>query len=259
VRSSLVLAVVLIVLPGSYCLAQDDTTPKAPRLIIKLPDNIAPESVWINYLVDRRISGTSLPGLQSNSREFVILCVRNSEGKPENTKVVMYSRGCEFKTYDLDLVGDADVEKRFRCDPLPTHTLHGFIPPGELPSTIYKQVEKRIDIVGKLEADWMFSFFTQPTQGGFAGSILGGFSVPLGVIGTIDPDEQGKFEITIPDFTRDPIFAKWKTQFGVIETGLRDKKVGASLGTIKPKDTSSRPGLNVQADYPDPVVFTKSH
>lgn len=258
-RSRLVLAAVLIVLAGSYCFPQDDNTPKSPRLVIKLPDNIAPDAVWIRYLVDREISGRKSPRLQVNSREFVILRVRNSEGKPENVKVVMYSPGCEFKTFDLDLVGDADVEKQFQCDPLPTKTLRGFIPPGEPPHAIFWRVEKRLDIAGELEGDWICDFFLQTKQGGFAGSCLTS-PLSLGMIGIVDPDEQGKFEITIPDFTRDPIFTQWKNDFGIIEMGLRDKKVEMWLGAIKPKDsTSTRPGLAVQADYPDPIIFTRMH
>ena len=241
--------------------AQDDSTPKAPRLLIKLPENIAPEAVWIRYLVDRQISGKESPRLKVNSREFIILRVRNSEGKPENVKVVMYSPGCQFKIYDLDLIGDADAEERFQCDPLPTKTLRGFIPSGELPSAIYKRVEKRLDIVGELEPDWLCGFFLQTKQGfSFSGSCMGS-PVPLGIIGTIDPNNQGRFEITMPDFTTDPVFTgEAKAHFGVIETGLRDKKTEASLGAIKPKDRISwRPGLNVQTDYPDPIIFTRSH
>ena len=258
-RSTPVLALVLILLAGCCCFSQEDHTPLAPRLIIKLPDNIEPEAVWIRYVVDRQISGKESPRLQRGSRGFTILRVRNSEGKPENVKVVMYSPGCEFRTYDLDLVGDADVEERFECDPLPTKTLHGFIPPGELPAPFIRGLEKRLDIAGELDADWICSFFLQTKRGSFAGSCLSS-PVPLGTIGTIDPDDQGRFEVTIPDFTHDPVFTEWKTRFGVIETGLRDKKVQVSLGAIKPKDDAPlRPGLNVQADYPDPIIFTRSH
>jgi hypothetical protein len=48
----------------------------------------------------------------------------------------------------------------------------------------------------------------------------------------------GDFDITIPDFTRDPLFkgpgdASGFGNFGLIEFVLRDKKIGRGLASIK--------------------------
>jgi hypothetical protein len=194
--------------------------------------------------------------LEGDSHEYVILRVRNAEGQPENVKIVLYSPGCEFKVFDLNLVGDSDVEKRFQCDPLPVKKLHAFIPVIEIPRTLYSAVDKRVDVVGELEAQWICSFFLQPRGGSCLGS-----GVPLGTLGTISPADGGKFEITIPDFSRDPEFKSSSQRQGdinVIEMLLRDLRVGVALGAIQPKDsTSPIRGLKVQAEYPDPLVFTK--
>ena len=50
-----------------------------------------------------------------------------------------------------------------------------------------------------------------------AGSCLGS-AIPLGTVGQLDPARKGIFEMTIPDFTRDPVFGKFARQekFGVI-------------------------------------------
>lgn len=194
--------------------------------------------------------------LEGNSREYVILRERNPEGQPENVKIVLYSPGCEFKVYDLNLVGDSDVEKRFQCDPLPVKKLHAFIPVTEIPRTVYSAIDKRVDVVGELEADWICSFFLRPGGGSCLGS-----AVPLGILGTIDPADEGKFEITIPDLSHDPALRhalQRESDFDVIEMFLRDHKVGVALGAIKAKEsTSPIRGLKVQAEYPDQVVFTK--
>jgi hypothetical protein len=249
--------VALAVLCARACFAQTSGgSPKAPRLILKLPDNIAPDSVWIRYLVDHRISRGERMQLEGDSREYVILRVRNPEGQPENVKIVLYSPGCEFKVYDLNLLGDSDVEKRFQCDPLPVKKVHGFIPVTEIPRAIYSAIDKRVDVVGELEAEWMCSFFLGPNGGSCLSS-----GVPLNILGTIDPADEGRFEITIPDFSLDPAFRhaeRRERDFDVIEMLLRDHKVDVTLGGIKPKEsTSPIAGLKVQAEYPDPVVFTK--
>jgi hypothetical protein len=247
----------LAVLWATVCFAQTEAaSPTAPRIIVRFPDNIAPENVWIRYLVGNRISRGERMQIEGNSREYVIGRVRNSGSQPENAKIVLYSPGCKFKVYDLNPVGDSDVEKRFQCDPLPVKKLHAFIPVVEIPRTLYFTLDKRVDVVGELEAKWICSFFLQ----GQGGSCLGS-GVPLGVLGTISPADNGKFEITIPDFSLDPAFKRVNPQendFDLIEMLLLDHRVDVPFGTIKPKDkTSQIKGLKVQAEYPDPIVFTK--
>jgi hypothetical protein len=248
--------IVLALLCAGMSFAQTAVrSPTAPRLILRLPANIAPDNVWIRYLVDRRISRGERLELEGNSREYVIRRVRSAEGQPENVKIVLYSPGCEFKVYDLNLVGDSDVEKRFQCDPLPVKKLHAFISATEIPRTLYYAIDKKVDVVGDLEANWICSFFLGPTGGSCLGS-----AVPLGIVGTIDPADGGKFEITIPDLNLDPAFkhaSQQESDFDVIEM-LLYHRVGVAFGAIKPKgSTSPTPGLKVWAEYPDPIVFTK--
>ena len=181
-------------------------------------------------------------------------------------KIVLYSPGCEFKTYELDLHPGSDVEERFQCDPLPTKTLRGFIAPGEIPHAIYYALERRLNIVGTLDNDWTCTYFLQPppgSNGPMSGSCLSGLGPPLGSLGTLDPADGGKFEITIPDFTRDPIYkrdAAFRSHFGIIAVSLRDKSIDEFVGLIKPEnDSLERYGLRIQAEYPDPITFTRAH
>jgi len=85
----------------------------------------------------------------------------------------------------------------------------------------------KIDVVGDLDADWICSFFLQPTGGSCLGS-----DVPLGILGTVDPADKGKFELTIPDFGRDPAFkrAEWRSVPSTIGMLLQDHKVEFPLG-----------------------------
>jgi len=159
--------------------------------------------------------------------------------------------------YDLDLSSDSEITKQFQCDPLPSKTVHGFLRPEEIPRNI-GLAEKKLDIAGYLDGNWVCEFFFQPLPESTieAGSCLGS-DIPLGTVGQLDPARKGIFEMTIPDFTRDPVFGKFARQgkFGVIELALKEKKIGRSLGTIK-ADNSPELGLNVQDEYRDPVTFT---
>jgi hypothetical protein len=194
VRSKTLLALILAVISAPLSFPQSESV-TAPRIIIKVPEGIAPDAVWIRSLIGRYITRGERMHLEGNSREYVIPRARNTSGQPENVKIVLYSPGCEFKVYDLNLIGDSDVEEHFQCDPLPTTTLHGFIPPTEIPRGI---ADRKIDVRGDLDADWICGFFLQPTGGSCLGS-----DVPLGILGTIDPADKGKFELTIPDFGRE--------------------------------------------------------
>jgi len=119
-----------------------------------------------------------------------------------------------------------------------------------------------VDIAAYEDGDWVCRFFFQPRPEATiiqSGSCLGS-EIPLGTVGEIDPARGGNFEITLPDFTRDPVFDKFGEhgKFGVIDLALREKKIGRVLATIKPEDGPDR-GLNVQDEYREPLTFTTGH
>lgn len=240
------------------CCAQDSTTPRRPHITIKLPENIPSENVWVRYDVNRRISRGERLQLENGSREYVIPGFWMPNGEPEKAKIVLYSPGCEFKTYEVP----EDSIVNFRCDALPTKTVHGVIAPDQIPRTISYPIDKRVEVVGELDYDWTCSFLMQQNEGSFCGSCLGS-GVPLGVLGIIDPAEGGRFELAIPDFGRDPTFklaTEWKISFGAIEMGLRDGRSQFQLGGIMPKDAPKElRALQVATGYPETMEFTRVH
>ena len=83
----------------------------------------------------------------------------NTDDAPaEQAKVVIYAPGCQFKSYSLDLTSGSDVAVLFECHSLPTKSIHGFLAPSEIPSSMVA-TEKKLDIVGELEPDWVCDFF----------------------------------------------------------------------------------------------------
>lgn len=228
-----------------------------PRIVIDLPDNIPPETVWVRYaLYGPEGSGGRISSgekLKSESPHYYISALFG--GSPaRHAKVVMYAPGCQFAKYDLDLSGDSDTTTQFQCDTLPTKAIRGFLHPDEIPSNTVL-AEKKLDIAGYLDGDWVCEFFLQQTGGSCLGS-----DIPLGMVGELDPALHGFFDMTIPDFTFDPVFGTFARhgKFGVIRLPLKEKQIGRGLGTIT-AEKGPQFGLNVQRDYSDPVTFTRVH
>jgi hypothetical protein len=263
--SAKIIGLLIVSVVTSGCFLAQSTDPHVaigPRILVNLPDDIPSEATWIRYSLTGRTSTGATVRREPNLRQYVINTTVG--GIPaQYAKIVIYAPGCRFRIYNLELDGISDVSKQFECDPLSTKIVHGFLPPAQIPSSIFT-AEKTLDVVAELAGDWVCEFFFQPPRGStiiMGGSCLGS-AIPLGTVGEIDPAKGGAFEIAIPDFTRDPVFKGTGEiprtgNFDVIHLGLRDKKVKRVLGAIKPDDAGTERGLNVQVEYPSPVMFTR--
>jgi hypothetical protein len=261
VRKTIIRPLLLVVTACACGSAQGPATAAvAPRIIIDLPDNISPASVWIRYVLDGpegtggKISRGGTLKAEPNSQHFIPAVFGDAPAR--YARVVIYAQGCKFATYDLDLGSGSDVTEHFQCVPLPTKTVHGFLNIKKTPSRTYS--DKRLDVVGYLDGMWVCDFLPQQRRGATlieAGSCLDS-DIQLGTIGKTDPGSSGAFEITIPDFTRDPVFDRFAQngKFGFIELALEDKNRERIVTTIKAADRPEL-GLNVQKDYSDPVQF----
>lgn len=237
----------------------------APQIVISLPADIPPEVVWMRYALygpqgsggGGRRGETLTP--KPNRRHSISATFAGAPAR--YAKIVMYAPGCQFVTYDLDLESGSDITEQFQCVPLPSRKIRGFIPPNKIPSNRFLP-EKKLDIAAYEDGTWVCRFVLQHRREDAiieAGSCLGS-DIPLGKVGEIDTARDGNFEITIPDFTRDPVFDRFAEHrnFGVIELGLREKVIGHRLGSIKPLDGDNF-GLNIQVDYQEPIMFTTAN
>jgi len=247
----------MVLLLASYCSPQNNPArvAGAPRVTITLPDSIEPQTVWIRYaLVGPGGTGGRIQTIP-NVRQYVV------DGNGHEVRIVVYAPGCQFGTYVVTPSDGSEGVERFECQTLATKTIHGHIDPEEIPRTIYSETEKRLDIVGELEADWICNFFFAPPHASnvkIGGSCLVP-TVPLANLGVLDPARRGSFDIAIPDFGGDRAFRSndgLRTDY--IEMALHDKTVGAVMGIIKPKSAPSHPsGLKVQASYPEEMTFAR--
>jgi len=110
------------------------------------------------------------------------------EGKPAITlKAILYARGCQFTVLSVDLLSDATRNATFECLQLSTITLRGRISPP--PSGA-----GALDVEIRYLSSWDHKFF------GFSDGIVQSFSV-----GKASLNAGGRFQIQIPDFSKDPI------------------------------------------------------
>jgi hypothetical protein len=229
-----------------------------PRIVLRLPDSIASDTVTIWYFLMARQGKTGPVKPQRNVRQYVITGAIG--GQPARSATLyVYSPGCQFKVYDFALsalTDKSDVEQWFECVPLPQKSIHGFIAPTEIPRAFFPQ-QTELVISGKLEADWICSDAFRRVGGGGSCGVP---SIPLGKVGTLNPIEGGNFELTIPDFTEDPVFRSNSFNFGFLILLLKNGRVGCTGGaTFATNSHGSKRGLEIKTDYPDPVVCAPIH
>lgn len=251
-RASIGLLIVLVVAYRAFAQGVGGL-PAPPRIFIELPDNIPSESVWIRYAL-RGSGGTgAIVKREPNLRRYIIDSMVGVKAARE-ARIVVYAPGCQFKSYTIDMHAVSEVSEHFQCDPLPNKIVHGFLPPTEILSGKFMG-EKKLAISGEIEPDWVCGFFLEQ----IGGSCLGA-SIALGNVGELDPAGAGNFDITIPDFTRDPQFkithgAPAFSNFGEIIFVLRDK-TSRRTWLIKPENAGPESGLNIENEYANPVEFT---
>jgi len=117
--------------------------------------------------------------------------------------------------------------------------------------------EGGIVISGKLEAIWICGDAFRRVGGGGSCGVP---SIPLGKVATLNPIEGGNFELTIPDFTEDPVFRSNSFNFGFLILSLKNERVECTVGAIVANGSNgSKRGLEIETDYPDPVVCAPIH
>jgi hypothetical protein len=107
----------------------------------------------------------------------------------EGLKIILYAPGCQFRVLSVNLAVSSVRDATFECSPLSTIKLRGVIP-------AYVADDRRAHVAVLYMADWDHQFF------GFKDGFVDEFQVAEAPI-----DAAGRFEITIPDFSKDPVTA----------------------------------------------------
>jgi hypothetical protein len=158
-----------------------------PTIIINIPDPIPSDKIEIRYLLSGKFGGYGdYVHPEKNRHAYEIVAALN--GIPaDGIKVIAYSPGCAFKTYEFRFEDIREAQADFVCDPLPHVTLVGQVVPKSILAG--HQAIVRISYL----ATWDHEFF----------GIMDGM-VQQFELARATSDSDGNFSVDLPDFSVDP-------------------------------------------------------
>ena len=206
---------------------QDTDSQKYPTIRLNLPADVPSNSVHIFYYMTGPFGGFgSFVGLDKDKSAYEI--VASVDGKPANrVKIIAYAAGCQIETFDIPMVSQT-ASQQLSCVPLEQKILRGQITPP--PST-----QQAVEVEVTYLAMWGLPFF----------GINDGFVTAIPVATGI-PDQNGDFEVTLPDFGAQSNLGEATLMFT-----LNELKPGKRLGTLSPEGHGRDPlVLKVESPYP---------
>jgi hypothetical protein len=215
------------------CSVVDAQEPPQPpdmlRFQLVLPEDIPPDSVQIQYFSSWSQGGFggSLKGEpEENAYEL--------EAAATSVKVIAYLPGCEFDT--LELTAESPTTQELDCRPLGSLALSGRILAKDA------LAGKAFEVEASYLGFWAHEFF------GIADGIVATFRVASAA-----PNEDGTFELSLPDFAEDAVTTRWKRK-GEWQFLLREVGTGNILARLKASEADGA-GLAVRSSYPGVVTF----
>ena len=212
------------------------------RIRVHLPSSVSPKSVNIVYLLEGPFGGHSSQVQPREDKLSYTLPMTTDELTATRMKAVIWAKGCELQTFELDLLHSAERDLTYECLAPSSVLLTGRL---LLSDALRKEPHQLAISYG---ASWICAFF------GVADCMVPGFRVA-----TLTPAADETFTVELPDFTRIPQGA---TQNMVVSDSsfylyLLDSKMNP-LHRIRPEleDVSAPDGnLRVLPTYPSNLVF----
>ena len=233
---SLILAVCVGLLTGMspFILAQENVLLQSPDITLNLPPDIASESVQINYFMLGPFGGYGGYVTREKGRLFYNIPA-SVDGKPAGAvKIIAYMPGCEIVTLGIIMQGALEA-RSLPCRPLRRVPLHGRIFPFSAAHISGVEIEIRY------EAAWDHGFF------GIADGMVTSIQVA-----TVIPDEDGRFEVELPDFFSQADLGKGWFQFL-----LRSRSSHNIIAVLSPGNTPPNfGGLAIRSSYEPFVLFS---
>ena len=135
-----------------------------------------------------------------------------------DVKVIAWLPGCEMPAFDVK-VQEQKIERSLECKPLSSVHFKGQLTPGRVLVPVGKPVEITVDYL----AEWSHRFF----------GIYDGM-VPQFRVGASSMNDQGFFEISLPDLATQPGMTDGEFTFT-----LREKRTGNILAFLHPGQNGS--------------------
>ncbi|HEV3198234.1 MAG TPA: hypothetical protein VGZ73_10010 [Bryobacteraceae bacterium] len=161
------------------------------------------------------------------------------EGKPVvGLKAILYAPGCQFAVLSVDLLSDLTRNATFECRQLSTIALRGVVSPPPAGAGAW-------DVEILYVASWDHKFF----------GIGDGF-VQTFTLGKALLNAAGRFEIRIPDFSKDGVTSQ--TQDAYLEVLVVEHSTGKVVEHVYPSDALpyGRMDLKVSPEYGPEIWFS---
>ena len=217
-----------LLLAPSILYAQEPQPPDMLQFLLVLPEGIPLDGVQIQYFASGPQGGDGGFLKAEPEKNAYDLSVPGTR-----VNVIAYMPGCQFDT--LELTAEAPTTQELDCRPLASVALSGRIAPKGI------SAGKNVGVEASYLAFWAHEFF------GIADGMVDTFKVA-----TAAPDEDGTFELLLPDFADDAVTTRWRMN-GRWQFLLREVRTGNILAFLKPTGPNSE--LEVRSSYSDEVTF----
>jgi hypothetical protein len=216
----------------SICSAQP-----AAYVEIKIPVGVRSETIFMRYTLDNDFGGWVEPRPDVSS--YFIRTTRQGVAAAR-FRALIYAPGCAIQTVDLPTSGPAVPRYSFMCEPVPNVRLMGNL----IESDRLNAGKTRLEV--KYVARWAAGFL------GIGEDLT--TDIPVG--GTRYAAKDGSFEISLPDFSEDPMASA--SDPGEFQILTRDRTNGNIVARLVPTVESLRTrmgGLEIRKAYADKIEF----
>lgn len=214
--------------------ARGNAQQQSSGITLNLPSDVASENVQINYFMLGTFGGYGGHVTREKGRVSYDIPASVNGKSAEVVKIIAYMPRCEIAKLEIAMVGPSEI-RTIPCKELGQVPLHGrilLVSTGQTPG---------LEVEIRYEADWDHEFF----------GIADGMTTSI-QIATVIPDEDGRFEVELPDFFSQAGLGKGSLQFL-----LRNKSSGNIMAILKPVNMSQYfGGLAIRSSYEPFALFS---
>ncbi len=206
---------------------------------IRLPPEIRSEQVQLVYCLTGPFGTYSSFVKSETERNAYLIGTSVNHQAAETLKVILYAPGCQIVTIVVPSISQSEKTAEVSCEDLPPMTFNGKV---ELPEPLRR---RPYEVEINYRAYWAFDFFHTPEGG-----------VTTFHLGRVTPDEDGAFQVPIPNFTKDVVTDSFHRNAG-LQFIARERDTGNLVSLLGPakEEWKNLRDLPLKAKYPNPVVF----
>lgn len=211
------------------CLAQTPPIP-AHYVDIRIPRGVDSAGVFIRYVLDHDFGAWVTPRPDVSS---YFIATTHDGRAAAHIKALLYAPGCAMQKLDLEIAGSDAQTFPFACNPVPWITVDGVLNPAG---------GRETELEVKYVARWAQKFL----------DLDDGIVTDIPVAKAIYRANTGRFRVSIPDLSKDPLAVTGEFQIWVKE--IKSGRIIARLTPANP-DLSQVGGLKIAAAYPPEIEF----